>query len=65
MLKTLLCKISLGHHWVAESDSDGNFSRHCVNCGKADRHGARWAERLSARDYPLHDARPDIPTSDY
>jgi hypothetical protein len=27
MLTTLLCKLNLGHHWVAEADRDGNFSR--------------------------------------
>ncbi|MDQ0691519.1 hypothetical protein [Arthrobacter sp. W4I7] len=65
MLKTLLCKINVGHHWVAAADPDGNFNRHCVNCGKVDAHVARWPDRLSARDHPPHDALPDIPTSDY
>lgn len=64
MLKALLCKINLGHHWLAQEDNDGNFSRHCVNCGKVDRHGAMWSERLSDRDHP-HATRPDIPTSDF
>ncbi|MFJ6155784.1 hypothetical protein ACIQF8_07375 [Pseudarthrobacter sp. NPDC092184] len=53
MLKTLLCKINLGHHWVAEADRDGNFTRHCVKCGKVDRH-AGWSEHLSDRDRPTH-----------
>jgi hypothetical protein len=64
MLKILLCKINLGHHWVAESDRDGNFSRYCLNCGKVDRHGARWSQRLSAGDHPTRADRPDIPSSD-
>lgn len=59
MLKTLLCKTNLGHHWVAEADSDGNFKRHCVNCGKVDRHGARWSERLIDRDHSVHSSYTD------
>ena len=52
MLKALLRKINLGHHWVAEADRDGTFTRHCVKCGKVDPHAARWSERLSDRDRP-------------
>jgi len=59
MLKTVLCKTNLGHHWVAEADSDGNFTRHCVNCGKVDRHGARWSERLTDRDHPTRSTYAD------
>jgi hypothetical protein len=59
MLKTLLCKTNLGHHWVAEADGDGNFTRHCVYCGKVDPHGARWSERLSDRDRPTHSTYAD------
>jgi hypothetical protein len=44
---------------VAEADRDGNFNRHCRNCGKEDRHGGRWSERLSARDRPPHIEPPD------
>jgi hypothetical protein len=67
MLKTLLCKTNLGHHWVAEADRDGNFTRHCAYCGKVDPHGARWSERLSQRDHPTHSnyadpfTPPDMP----
>jgi hypothetical protein len=53
MLKTLLCKMNLGHHWVGETDKDGNFRRKCRNCGKYDRR-AKWSGHLADGDHPVH-----------
>ena len=52
MLITLLCKVNLGHHWLAQSDSDGALLRHCTKCGKYDRRGAKWFRRLAKADRP-------------
>jgi hypothetical protein len=42
MLKALLCRVNLGHHWLADTDQDGNFRRRCTRCGKVDRRVAKW-----------------------
>ena len=62
MLKTLLCKVNLGHHWLAETDPDGNFVRRCTNCGKLDRHGGGRSGR-PAYDGPPSSDIPEPPSS--
>ena len=52
MFKTLLCKLHLGHHWLAHEDPDGAFRRHCTRCGKHARRSTRWSGRLNERDRP-------------
>lgn len=44
MIKRLLCRVNLGHHWLAEADAEGNFRRRCRNCGKYARRGARMGK---------------------
>jgi hypothetical protein len=51
MLKALLCKLNLGHHWVAETDKEGNFRRRCNACGKYD-HRPKWSGHLARGDRP-------------
>ena len=54
MLRALMCRLNLGHHWLADldTDTDGGFRRHCVRCGKVDPHMARRAGPLAERDHP-------------
>ena len=52
MLTTLLCKLNLGHHWLAQADPEGTLLRHCTKCGKYDRRGAKWFRRLAKSDRP-------------
>lgn len=52
MLTTLLCKLNLGHHWLAQAGPDGTLLRHCTKCEKYDRRGGRWLRRLAAGDRP-------------
>jgi hypothetical protein len=56
VLRTILCKLNLGHHWAAEADGTGSFRRVCVHCGKYDSHGSRWSGHLAGGDRP---SRPD------
>jgi hypothetical protein len=34
MFKTLLCRMNLGHHWMATEVQDGDFRKRCTKCGK-------------------------------
>lgn len=54
MLRTLLCRLNLGHHWMADVDTDADvgFRRYCVRCGKVDPHIARRASYRAERDHP-------------
>ncbi|NQD90081.1 hypothetical protein HP499_20035 [Paenarthrobacter sp. CM16] len=36
MLRKLMCKLNLGHHWHVESTEDGSRYRRCTRCGKYD-----------------------------
>jgi Prophage protein (DUF1660) len=60
MLKTLLCKLNLGHHWLAAADPDGSLRRHCTRCGKYDRRGAKWFRRLAKGDRPADDGSEGV-----
>lgn len=51
MIQILLCRLNIGHHWLAEADSDGGVRRRCTKCGRYDQ-SARWSGHLSARDRP-------------
>ncbi|MCU1515536.1 MAG: hypothetical protein JWQ75_257 [Pseudarthrobacter sp.] len=62
MLKTLLCKLNLGHHWVAEADQEGKFRRRCRNCGKYARHGVGRSRDSAADDHPGHSDIPEPPS---
>lgn len=52
MIRALLCRLNIGHHWLAETNSNGDFRRRCIRCGKYDPHSARWSGHLSAGDRP-------------
>ncbi len=52
MLTTLLCRLNLGHHWLAQAGPDGALFRHCTKCGKYDRRGAKRFRRLAKNDRP-------------
>jgi hypothetical protein len=52
MIRALLCRLNIGHHWLAETDSEGWPGRRCSNCGRYDRHHAKWPKYLSAADRP-------------
>jgi hypothetical protein len=52
MVRALLCRLNIGHHWLAETTSDGWFRRRCIKCGRYDRHNAKWPRHLSADDRP-------------
>jgi hypothetical protein len=58
MIQALLCRLNIGHHWLAETDSDGGFRRHCTKCGKYDP-SAKWSGHLSAQDRPGNRWGPD------
>ena len=60
MLNTLLCKVNLGHHWLAQADPDGTLLRRCARCGKYDRRGAKWFRRLAAGDRPDDDGADGV-----
>lgn len=52
MLRALLCRLNVGHHWLAERVPDGGFRRRCTRCGKYDRRTASWSGHLAAGDHP-------------
>ncbi len=62
MLRALLCRLNLGHHWVAEPDPDGGFRRRCRNCGKYAHHGVRRSSGPAADDHPGHSDIPEPPS---
>ena len=62
MLNTLLCKVNLGHHWLAETDQDGKFARHCTKCGKVDRRAVTRSGRRAYDGPPATDF-PEPPSS--
>jgi len=64
MLANLLCKVNLGHHWLAESTTDGRFRRRCTKCGKYDARGENWSGRLDPRDHP-HEPGESMPAPPY
>ena len=51
MIRQLLCRWGIGHHWLAQMN-DGEFRRRCIHCGKEDFHSARWSGRLASGDHP-------------
>lgn len=50
MIGALLCGLSIGHRWLAETNSESGFRRRCSKCGRYERHNAKWPRYLSARD---------------
>lgn len=52
MLRAFLCRINLGHHWLAELAPDGGYRRRCTRCGKYDRKSAAWSGHLADGDRP-------------
>lgn len=52
MFQTLLCRLGVGHHWLAEMDKNGGYRRRCVKCGKYDRRSASWSGHLAQNDHP-------------
>lgn len=58
MLKSLLCKLNLGHHWLLEEEPKGTFRRRCTRCGKYDQRTQTWSGHLDSGDRPpQHDSR--------
>jgi hypothetical protein len=47
-----LCRLNVGHHWLAERQPDGGYRRRCTRCGKYDRRSQDWSGHLDARDRP-------------
>lgn len=52
MIRALLCRLNIGHHWLAETNSEGGFRRRCSRCGGYHRHNAKWPRYLSGGDRP-------------
>lgn len=52
MIRALLCRLNIRHHWLAETIPVGGFRRRCTNCGKYDPQGSKWPKYLSAGDRP-------------
>ena len=62
MLKKLLCKVNLGHHWLTVEEPKGTFRRHCTYCGKIARRADTWSGHLDHGDRPPeHDSRKYFP----
>ena len=46
----LFCKLQLGHHWLAQTDAAGNFTRRCIYCGKSGTDSKKWNGHLVSTD---------------
>ena len=52
MIGALLCRLNIGHHWLAERTPDGGFRRRCTKCGRYDRRSQSWSGHLEPGDRP-------------
>ena len=52
MVRALVCRLNIGHRWLAETSFEDGFRR-CNRCGRSDRPSANWSK------YPFAGHRPD------
>lgn len=58
MIRALMCRLNVGHHWLVERTPDGGFRRRCTKCGKYGRRSQRWSGHLEAGDRPRNPMGP-------